>query len=96
MRANNMINQLPCKDALLQEFDDKWHQDEVVMDKWFILQAMAGQQQMLQTVRSLLSRSSFTLANPNALMRELNCLYEIIMITPHEDGSGYLLLTNSD
>ena len=48
--ANNMTDalaalsaavaaQLPCRDALMQEYDDKWHQDGLVMDKWFILQA---------------------------------------------------------
>ena len=31
--------ELPCRDALMQEYDDKWHQDGLVMDKWFILQS---------------------------------------------------------
>ncbi|VCW17479.1 Aminopeptidase N [Klebsiella pneumoniae] len=48
-RADNMTDalaalsavaaELPCRDALMQEYDDKWHQDGLVMDKWFILQS---------------------------------------------------------
>ena len=67
MRAHLMLHDksVTLQRCVITKFDDKWHQDGLVMDKWFILQAMAGQQQMLQTVRSLLSRHSFTLANPN-------------------------------
>lgn len=46
--VNNMIDalaaffaavvvQLFCRDALMQEYDDKWYQNGLVMDKWFIL-----------------------------------------------------------
>lgn len=46
--VNNMIDvlvvlfvvvvvQLLCCDMLMQEYDDKWYQDGLVMDKWFIL-----------------------------------------------------------
>lgn len=46
--VNNMIDvlavffavvvvQLFCCDVLMQEYDDKWYQNGLVMDKWFIL-----------------------------------------------------------
>ncbi|WP_417635391.1 aminopeptidase N C-terminal domain-containing protein, partial [Enterobacter hormaechei] len=37
--AASVAAELPCRDALMQEYDDRWHQDGLVMDKWFILQA---------------------------------------------------------
>ncbi|STJ17825.1 aminopeptidase N [Escherichia coli] len=76
--ANNMTDalaalsaavaaQLPCRDALMQEYDDKWHQDGLVMDKWFILQATSPAANVLETVRGLLQHRSFTMSNPNRI-----------------------------
>ncbi|MGS6553081.1 aminopeptidase N C-terminal domain-containing protein, partial [Escherichia coli] len=70
--ANNMTDalaalsaavaaQLPCRDALMQEYDDKWHQNGLVMDKWFILQATSPAANVLETVRGLLQHRSFTI-----------------------------------
>ncbi|HBC5016869.1 TPA: aminopeptidase N [Proteus mirabilis] len=89
-----VMAQLPCKEALLQEFDDKWHQDGLVMDKWFSLQAMSPATDVLQTVRSLLSHRSFTLANPNRTRALIGAFVNNNPVAFHaEDGSGYLLLT---
>ncbi|KTS98846.1 aminopeptidase N, partial [Pantoea stewartii] len=57
-RANNMTDslaalsaavaaQLPCRDALLADYDDRWHRDGLVMDKWFMLQATSPAQNAL-------------------------------------------------
>ncbi|VFS56202.1 Aminopeptidase N [Raoultella planticola] len=35
----------------MQEYDDKWHQDGLVMDKWFILQSTSPADNVLETVR---------------------------------------------
>ncbi|WP_459595128.1 aminopeptidase N C-terminal domain-containing protein, partial [Enterobacter hormaechei] len=56
--------QLPCRDALMQEYDDKWHQDGLVMDKWFILQSTSPADNVLETVRGLLNHRSFSMSNP--------------------------------
>lgn len=85
---------LPCKAALLQAFDDKWHQDGLVMDKWFSLQATSPAKDVLQTVRNLLSHRSFTLANPNRTRALIGAFVTNNPVAFHaEDGSGYLLLT---
>uniref|UniRef100_UPI00398C60CB aminopeptidase N C-terminal domain-containing protein n=1 Tax=Salmonella enterica TaxID=28901 RepID=UPI00398C60CB len=63
--ANNMTDaltalsaavaaQLPCRDTLMQEYDDKRHQDDLVMNKWFILQSTSPAENVLETVRGLL------------------------------------------
>lgn len=56
---------LPCRDKLLADYDNKWHQDGLVMDKWFILQATRPDADVLDNVKSLLTHRSFTMANPN-------------------------------
>ena len=44
--------ELPCRDALMQEYDDKWHQDGLVMDKWFIPVHQPGSQRGGNRARS--------------------------------------------
>ena len=56
--------ELPCRDALMQEYDDKWHQDGLVMDKWFILQSTSPAANVVETVRGLLNHRSFSMSNP--------------------------------
>ncbi len=85
--ANNMTDalaalsaavaaQLPCRDALMQEYDDKWHQDGLVMDKWFILQATSPAANVLETVRGLLQHRSFTMSNPNRIRSLIGALLQ--------------------
>ncbi|MBZ4354027.1 aminopeptidase N C-terminal domain-containing protein, partial [Mycobacterium tuberculosis] len=57
--------ELPCRDALMQEYDDKWHQDGLVMDKWFILQSTSPAANVVETVRGLLNHRSFSTGKPN-------------------------------
>ncbi len=56
--------ELPSRDALMQEYDDKWHQDGLVMDKWFILQSTSPAANVVETVRGLLNHRSFSMSNP--------------------------------
>jgi len=82
--------QLPCRDALMQAYDDKWHQDGLVMDKWFILQATSPAANVLDTVRSLLNHRSFTLSNPNRVRSLIGAFASSNPAAFHaEDGSGY-------
>ena len=82
--------ELPCRDALMQEYDDKWHQDGLVMDKWFILQATSPAADALSKVRSLLKHRSFTLSNPNRVRSLIGAFASSNPAAFHaEDGSGY-------
>lgn len=104
-QANNMTDSLaalsaavdaglPCRDELLQTFDDRWHQDGLVMDKWFRLQATRSDDDVQGIVRSLLTHRSFSLNNPN---RTRSLIGAFAMANPFafhaKDGSGYRLLT---
>ncbi|MBO9181915.1 MAG: aminopeptidase N C-terminal domain-containing protein, partial [Escherichia coli] len=85
--------QLPCRDALMQEYDDKWHQDGLVMDKWFILQATSPAANVLETVRGLLQHRSFTMSNPNRIRSLIGAFAGSNPAAFHaEDGSGYQFL----
>ncbi|ROP58950.1 aminopeptidase N [Enterobacter sp. BIGb0383] len=82
--------QLPCRDALMKAYDDKWHQDGLVMDKWLILQATSPAENVLETVRGLLQHRSFTLSNPNRVRSLIGAFAGSNPAAFHAaDGSGY-------
>ncbi|WP_127957812.1 aminopeptidase N [Serratia microhaemolytica] len=85
--------QLPCRDALMANFDQRWHQDGLVMDKWFTLQATSPQSNVLENVRALLQHRSFSLANPNRIRALVGAFCSHNPAAFHaNDGSGYHFL----
>ncbi|MDF7666477.1 aminopeptidase N [Orbaceae bacterium ESL0727] len=85
--------QLECKDALLADFDNKWHQDGLVMDKWFALNATSPAPDALTTVKKLLTHRAFTLSNPNRIRSLIGAFVNNNPVAFHaEDGSGYQFL----
>lgn len=85
--------QLPCRAALLEAFDQRWHQDGLVMDKWFTLQATSPAAEVLERVRSLLHHRSFNLGNPNRIRSLIGAFASLNPSAFHAaDGSGYRFL----
>ncbi|AFJ47575.1 aminopeptidase N [Shimwellia blattae] len=84
---------LACSKTLMQEYDDRWHQDGLVMDKWFILQATSGADNVLDTVRALLNHRSFSMGNPNRIRSLIGAFVSGNPAAFHApDGSGYRFL----
>ncbi|MFQ9121752.1 MAG: aminopeptidase N C-terminal domain-containing protein [Haemophilus parainfluenzae] len=70
LAALNMATKaaLPCRDALLADFEQKWQHDGLVMDKWFALQAVRPDENVLEIVQQvLMDHPSFNFNNPNRL-----------------------------
>ncbi|WP_027711742.1 aminopeptidase N [Dickeya chrysanthemi] len=92
--AASVEAQLPCRDKLLAAFDERWHQDGLVMDKWFVLQAGSPAGDVLNRVRELLNHRSFSLNNPNRLRSLIGSFCAGNPSAFHaKDGSGYQFLT---
>ncbi|WP_038901486.1 aminopeptidase N [Dickeya dadantii] len=92
--AASVAAQLPCRDTLLAAFDERWHQDGLVMDKWFALQASSPASDVLSRVRELLNHRSFSLNNPNRLRSLVGSFCAGNPSAFHAvDGSGYQFLT---
>ncbi|WP_058959673.1 aminopeptidase N [Type-E symbiont of Plautia stali] len=103
-QANNMTDalaalsaavsaQLPCREALLAAYDERWHQDGLVMDKWFVLQATSPADNVLSKVRELLNHRSFTMGNPNRIRSLIGAFAAGNPAAFHaKDGSGYQFL----
>lgn len=82
--------QLPCRVELLAAFDEKWHQDGLVMDKWFVLQATSPAADTLSKVRELLNHRSFSMGNPNRVRSLIGAFAAGNPAAFHAlDGSGY-------
>ncbi|MFP2506449.1 aminopeptidase N [Buttiauxella gaviniae] len=82
--------QLPCRAELLAAFDEKWHQDGLVMDKWFVLQATSPAADTLSKVRELLNHRSFSMGNPNRVRSLIGAFAAGNPAAFHAlDGSGY-------
>ncbi|MDC9597391.1 aminopeptidase N [Xenorhabdus anantnagensis] len=85
--------ELPCSYQLMDEFDQRWHQDGLVMDKWFRLQATNPAFDALGKVRGLLKHRAFSLSNPNRVYSLLRTFFTSNAVAFHaEDGSGYQFL----
>ncbi|BCG10038.1 aminopeptidase N [Buttiauxella agrestis] len=88
--AASVAAQLPCRAELLAEFDEKWHQDGLVMDKWFVLQATSPAADTLSKVRELLNHRSFSMGNPNRVRSLIGAFAAGNPAAFHAlDGSGY-------
>ncbi|BDH46465.1 aminopeptidase N [Salmonella enterica subsp. enterica serovar Choleraesuis] len=88
-----VMAQLPCAPDLLAEYDERWHQDGLVMDKWFILQATSPACDVLKQVRELLNHRSFSLSNPNRIRSLIGAFVSGNPAAFHAtDGSGYQFL----
>jgi aminopeptidase N len=81
-----------CADLLLQQFEDKWNGDALVMDKWFSMQAATPGKQAARRVRKLLDHPGFSLANPNKV-RSVIGVFSMMNPTGFHapDGAGYRL-----
>ncbi len=85
--------ELPCCDELMTVFEERWHEDGLVMDKWFTLQAISPAADVVTRVRALLKHRSFSLSNPNRTRALIGAFASLNPVAFHaRDGSGYALL----
>jgi len=88
-----VLAELPCCEALLANFDERWYRDGLVMDKWFMLQSSRTDSDALMRVRTLMSHRSFSMTNPNRVRALVGGFTASNPYTFHaKDGSGYRFL----
>ena len=74
----------------LKAFEEKWMDDALVMDKWFVLQAVRPSHDTVKQVRALMDHPVFSIKNPNKV-RSLIGAFSMVNPTGFHtpDGSGY-------
>jgi aminopeptidase N len=80
----------PMAATALSEFETRWKEDALVMDKWFIMQAIKPGADTVNTVRALMQHPAFSIQNPNKV-RALIGVFAMLNPTGFHtaDGSGY-------
>jgi aminopeptidase N len=79
----------------LAEFEQRWADDPLVMDKWFTLQAMVPGPETPANVRRLLGHPAFSIRNPNKVRALLGAFSMANPTGFHAgDGAGYALLAD--
>ena len=96
--ALTMLANCSQKDVRQQALDDfyqQWKHDELVLDKWFSLQASSELPETLAHVKSLLKHSAFNMKKPNKVRALLGSFSQNNPRYFHAmDGSGYAFLTD--
>lgn len=81
--------------ASLDDFSRKWHNNPLVMDKWFSLQAASPAGVPLSTFDQLLNHSAFEITNPNRVRAVVAAFSISNPIAFHDQsGQGYAKLAN--
>ncbi|NRB04151.1 MAG: aminopeptidase N, partial [Rhodobacteraceae bacterium] len=103
-QADNMTQQLSALanliragngDAALAQFEARWKDDRLVMDKWFGLQiGEAKPDDAVDTATALTKHSDFNWKNPNRFRATLGALAMNHAGFHAKDGSGYALLAD--
>jgi aminopeptidase N len=83
------------RDRAFAEFYARYATDPLVVDKWFLLQAMTPQAGTLEKVRDLTGHPAFTAANPNRLRALVGAFAQGNPTQFNRaDGGGYAFLAD--
>jgi aminopeptidase N len=97
LAALSAINDLPgeAREALFADFEQRWRDNPLVMDKWFRLQATARRDDVLDRLEELMRHPVFSLRNPNRVRAVIGAFAAENMPGLHRtDGSGYRFLAD--
>lgn len=83
-----------ARQKAIDDFYQQWKKDELVLDKWFSVQACCEQPGTLAKVKNLLSHPMFNIKNPNKVRSLLGAFVQSNPRNFHAiDGRGYEFLT---
>ena len=86
-------SQNPAKQSCLEAFYSQWKGEDLVVDKWFALQASCHLPDALSRVQSLLLHPAFDLGNPNRARSVIAAFSQNNPVNFHSrDGAGYRFL----
>ncbi len=86
---------LPCRAALLADFEGKWAHDGLVLDNWLRLVGAKPAKDVLDDVKQAMAHPTFSIRNPNRLRALIGSFAMNNQVQFHAaDGSGYRFLTD--
>ncbi len=85
---------LSLREELLDDFYKKWQADQLVMDKWLILQASTGDSSTLASVKKLMEHPAFSISNPNKIRSLIGAFGGNHFCFHMASGEGYTFLAD--
>jgi aminopeptidase N len=83
----------PARSEVLADFERRWRDDPLVMDKWFGVQATSSRADTLERIHRLMSHPAFSMRNPNKVRALIGSFANANPLRFHAaDGSGYAFL----
>ncbi|MCB1799434.1 MAG: aminopeptidase N C-terminal domain-containing protein, partial [Gammaproteobacteria bacterium] len=83
----------PARSEALTDFEQRWRNDPLVMDKWFAVQAMSSRADTLEQVHRLMGHPGFSMRNPNKVRALIGSFANANPLRFNaSDGSGYAFL----
>ncbi|WP_085907155.1 aminopeptidase N [Kiloniella majae] len=98
MGALSLLADIPGqeREKALREFEKRYADNALVMDKWFAVQATSTIPNALEEVKKLLSHSAFSYKNPNKVRALIGAFSGANPARFHaENGEGYRFLADS-
>jgi len=90
-----VLNDLPGAQAALDAFEQRWRGDALVMDKWFVMQAIKPGHDTVEQVEALTGHPEFSLKNPNKVRALIGAFAMLNPTGFHApDGRGYRFLAD--
>ena len=84
------------REAALASFHAKWRHDDLVLDKWFSIQATSPRPQTVQEVQALSGHADFDLRNPNRVRALVGAFSAGNQVRFHDaSGAGYRFLAGT-
>ncbi|MCG6931412.1 MAG: aminopeptidase N, partial [Desulfofustis sp.] len=104
-RADNMTDQMAVlasvshisgdvREELFGNFETRWLDNPLVMDKWFSLQALSAADDTLERVKKLLTHKAFSIKNPNKVRSLIGAFSQNHVRFHQDNGSGYHFLAD--
>ncbi|MBA2709155.1 MAG: aminopeptidase N [Tatlockia sp.] len=92
--ALNNVSQADIREEAVNVFYRQWSEDELVLDKWFSIQACSENADTLSKVKELLNHPAFSIQNPNKVRALIGAFCQSNLRQFHAaNGSGYAFLT---
>ena len=83
------------KQKMIENFYIKWSNNELVMDKWFYLQATQFGENVLEKVQNLTQHPQFSWSNPNKVRMLIGGFTQNILAFHDSNGAGYEFLKSA-
>ena len=93
--ASIVHHDLPERMTLLLDFEQKWIDEPLVMDKWFSLQALSEAEDTHTRVLELVNHPSFSMKNPNKVRSLIGAYSANHFHFHHKTGVGYQFLAQN-